>query len=159
MSRDFTFQTVPMAEAIALGASVVAFLQLTDRVIQVTKSFIGTVEDCPSDIRVILVEISSLKAILETLEFLQQSSSEPGPQLLQRLSEPGGPVAECHKSVADLEKVLPPDFTTVKGKRRKLMTAAEHLAWPLRETAARKLIDTISRQKASIALALTCDTR
>jgi len=146
-----------MAEALALGAGVVAFIQLTDRVIHLAKYFIEAIRDCPRDIRTILVEVSSLKAVLENLDFLLKTDSGPEPQMLEQLHR-NGLMAECKNSLAKLERLLPSDIKTVNGRRQKIMTAVEHLKWPLRENTARKLIDEISRYKASIAFALTFDS-
>ena len=59
-----------MAEAIALGASVIAIIQLTELVVGSCKYYIGTVREAPSDLRVTLLEISALKSFLENLKFL-----------------------------------------------------------------------------------------
>lgn len=152
------FLFLDMAEVIALGASIIAFLQLTDRVIGLTKYYIEALNDCPGDIRTILVEISSLKAILESLDFLLRNNSGPEPHLMQQLAGDHGPIEECRKSVAELERLLPTHIRSVHGKRQKVLAAAEHIAWPLRENSVKKLVDNISRYKASIAFALTYDS-
>lgn len=146
-----------MAEAVALWASVVAFIQLADRLIHTTKYYIEAIKDCPADIRTILVEVSSLKALLQTLDFFLANDIGPGTYLLGQLVGEHGPIEGCRKSLSDLERLLPRDFKTVAGKRRKILNVAEHLAWPLRQTSARKLLDNISRHKATIAFALTHD--
>lgn len=146
-----------MAEAVALGASVVAFIQLSDRLIQTAKFYIEAIKDCPADIRAILVEVSSLKAVLQTLDFVLANDIAPGTCLLGQLVGEHGPVEECRKSLSDLERLLPRDFKTASGKRRKILNTAEYLAWPLKQTSARKLLDNISRYKATITFALTHD--
>jgi len=147
-----------MAEAIALGASVIAFIQLADRVIDISKYYIEAIHDCPRDIRAILIEVSSLKAIFENLDFLLKLDATPEPILLRQLSGDDGLIEGCRKSLSDLEILLPSGVRTARGKRRKIIAASQHLAWLLRETTARKLMGDISRYKANIALALTFDT-
>lgn len=147
-----------MAEAIALGASVIAFIQLADRVIHLTKYYIEAIRDCPQGIRAILVEISSLRAILENLDFLLKNDSGPESHMLDQLSGEQGLIAECEKSLAKLERLLPSNIRAAGSKRQKILTAADHLQWPFRENTAKKLIDDISRYKASIAFALTFDS-
>lgn len=145
-----------MAEAIALGASVVAFIQLTDRVIQVSKYYIEALHDCPRDIRTILVEVSSLKAILENLDFIHNSAADS--PLLRQVCSEDGPVVQCRKSVAELERMLPPEKRAVGNKRQKIAAAAQLLAWPLKENAARRHLKDIAGYKSTIAIALTSDT-
>jgi hypothetical protein len=147
-----------MAEAVALSASIITFIQLADRVISIAKYYIEAIRDYPRDIRVILVEISSLKAIIENLSFLLQSHSGLEPHMLSQLAGENGPIPECQKSLAKLERLLPSDIRAEQGKRQKMLAAAEHLAWPLKENSAKKLIDEISRYKASITFALTLDS-
>ncbi|UNI16489.1 hypothetical protein JDV02_002920 [Purpureocillium takamizusanense] len=148
-----------MAEVVALASSIIAIIQLADRVISVTKHCLGSIRDCPSDIRAILVEISSLKAVLESLSFfLDGSNAGPEPPLIRHLTGEHGPIEGCRSSIRELEGLLPSDMRTVRGKRQKVLTAVEHLAWPLREKSARKLIDNISRYKASIVFAVTYDS-
>jgi hypothetical protein len=64
-------QVTEMAEAVALGASIIAIYQIADRIIGLCKFYIETIHDAPSDIRKILVEMSALKAIFQDLEFLK----------------------------------------------------------------------------------------
>ncbi len=147
-----------MAEIVALGASVVAFIQLTDRVLQLAKYYIGAVKDCPSDIRTILVEVSTLKAVLETLDLLLKNTTRLEPRMLAQLAGENGPIEGCRRSLTDLERLLPADAKASRGKRQKILSAAGHLAWPLKETNAKKLLDNISRYKASISFAITYDS-
>ena len=54
-----------MAEAIAVVASSIAIIQITDRIISVCKTYIENIQDAPSDLRAILLEISTLKVIFQ----------------------------------------------------------------------------------------------
>jgi hypothetical protein len=106
-----------MAEVIALGSSVIAFIQLADRVIGLSKYYIEAIHDCPRDIRAILVEISSLKAVLENLDFLLKNDSGPEPHLMGQLAGEHGPIEGCRKSVAELERLLPSGLCAARGRR------------------------------------------
>lgn len=144
-----------MAEVVAATASVIALMQLTERVVKLAKFYLDALEDCPRDIRIILVEVSTLKALLENVEFLmkQNDSSEA---LTVQLCGDIGPIAECRRLLIDLERLLPSDAeSTTNNKRQKVLGVASRLAWPLKESKARKLLQEIARQKESIALALT----
>jgi hypothetical protein len=129
-------------------------------VIQHSKFYLEALQDCPHEIRVILVEVSSLKAILQSLNFLIQIGSGAGQSLglLQQLSGQEGPVEGCRKAIASLEKLLPEDVRTPARKRRKLEAVIGQLAWPLKRSQARKLLDDILRYKTSISFAVTSET-
>ena len=59
-----------MAEAFALATSIVTIVQVADRVIALCKYFIQAAHDAPSDLRNILIETSTVKTILQNLQFL-----------------------------------------------------------------------------------------
>lgn len=65
-----------MAEVIAVGASVIAVIQISERIIGLCKFYIETARDAPSDFRAILIELSMLKTIFENLNFLTACSNE-----------------------------------------------------------------------------------
>jgi hypothetical protein len=149
-----------MAEIVAFGASVVAFIQLTDRIVSLSRFYLEALDDCPHDIKAILVEITSLKALLEVLNFLIGVKPDAGdaPSLLSRLAGQDGPIEGCRKAVEMLEKQLPPQARAPAQKRRKTEDVLKLLAWPLRQSKATKLLAEISRYKESIVLAITTDS-
>lgn len=150
-----------MAEIIAVGASLIAVIQVADRIIGICKSYISSVHDAPSDLRAILIEISAAKAVYENLKFLDSCGS-PGSLLSNSLSGADGPIEGCLRSVNELAGLFPTDDVRVKGqgqsKRRKIKSTLVSLAWPLKETKARKLLEDILRYKSTITLALMTDT-
>ena len=150
-----------MAEVIAVGASVIAIIQVADRIIGACKSYVSSVRDAPSDLRSILLEISALKTVFENLQFLNSCNSPCSP-IVDSLCGADGPVEGCLLSVNELAGLFPPDDVHVAGqgqlKRRKIKSNLVSLAWPLKETKARKLLDDILRYKSTITLALTTDT-
>jgi hypothetical protein len=56
-----------------LGTTI-AIVQITDRTIDICKSYIKGVRDAPADLRHILIEVGSLKCVLEVLELSASSS-------------------------------------------------------------------------------------
>ena len=149
-----------MAEVVAFVASVIALAQLADRVVQLSKFYLDALKDCPREIRVILVEVSSLNAILQSLSFLIQtpSGADQSLGLLQQLSGRDGPIEGCQKAIAALEKLLPEDVKTAANKRKTLEAAISQLAWPRKRSRARELLDQVMRYKTSISIAVTCET-
>ena len=147
-----------MAEAIAVGASVVAIIQIADRIIGLCKFYIETARDAPSDLRVILIETSALKTILENLNFLTACDG-PDSTAARRIAGADGPIEGCLRTVSELEKLFPSDSVQTRGrkssKKRRLDSVLMALAWPLKENKAQKLLDEMMRYKTTIGLALT----
>jgi hypothetical protein len=149
-----------MAEAIAalsLASSIVSIVQVADRVISLCKFFLQEGHDAPSDLRTILVETSIVKTILQNLQFLMEAiPGLSGP--LNSLSGNDGPIEGCRTVITRLEGLLPSHFIqsgSRRSKRRKVMTA---LAWPLKETKAKKLLQELVQYKMTINLALTTES-
>ena len=144
-----------MAEAVAVGASVVAMIQIADRIIGLCKFYIETAWDAPSDLRVIFVETSALRTILENLNFLTACDGSDS-TAARRISGADGPIEGCLRAVTELENLFPSDLDRTRGsKKRKFNSVLVALAWPLKESKARKLLDEMMRCKTSISLALT----
>jgi hypothetical protein len=109
-------------DPISAGASVIAFIQVADRVVEVCSYIIRTVKDYPKDIRLILVETISLKSILEAVDLLRHDDPTYTISLLDRIS---GTIAECQKTVEDLSKLLPKvPQDTAKRQRPNHITAS-----------------------------------
>ena len=151
-----------MAEVLAIGASVIAIVQITDRIVGLCKFYIETVNDAPSDLRLILLEASALKTVFENLNFLTACDSGVS-DIVSGLASVDGPIEGCLKSVTRLEKLFPSNWIQSAGqtrsKKRKVKATLAALAWPLKEGKARKLLDEISRHKTTVTLALTADSR
>ena len=140
---------------------MIAIIQIADRIISVCKFYIETARDAPSDLRVILVETSALKTILENLNFLTACDG-PDSTAARCISGADGPIEGCLRTVAELEKLFPSDSVRTGGqtssKKRKIKSVLMALAWPLKESKAGKLLDEMMRYKATISLALTTNS-
>ena len=60
-----TVSTLTMAETFAIAAGVIAVIQITDRVLDICRFYIESVQDCPLELRVILSETFMLKILFE----------------------------------------------------------------------------------------------
>jgi hypothetical protein len=154
-------------DPLSVGASVIAFVGLADRVIRTAQFCIDTLRDVPSDIRMVYCEVSSLKTIVDILTGPDQaapsSDSEEtiasiGPSFPRNWASP---IEACQRCLTSLEALLPsgidfsaPDGPTAPGRRR--VTLAE-LAWPLKQSKVRKLLAEISQHKATLLLAISGD--
>ena len=149
-----------MAEALALASSVVAIIQIADRVISLCKWYIETARDAPADIRAILIETSTTKSILETLHFLD-SCDDGLSATLSSLVGDGGPVEGCRRAIEGLEGLFPSDGVPVDGNRsktQKIDHALKVLAWPFKEKKAKKLLEELIRYKTTINLAVSTES-
>ena len=146
-----------MAEAIALAASIVNIVQAADRLISACKFFIQAAHDTPSDLRTILVETSTLKSILQNLQFLADNVHGLSAAFVS-LSGDDGPIEGCRVVITRLEKLFPSDFTHSGNGGSKRRTVMAALAWPLKQTRAKSLMGELVQYKTTINLALTTDS-
>ena len=146
-------------DGLSVAASVVAFVQLADSVIRLCKFYIESAKDAPHSLRLILIEISSLRCALKSLDYLLNVDPESLPTAVLDLWRPGGTAEACKESLAQLQRLLPaaPADKPANGNKRRKITQA--LAWPLKEEKARKLLQEVSQHKDNINLALTIDLR
>ncbi|KAK2053441.1 hypothetical protein LY76DRAFT_649849 [Colletotrichum caudatum] len=149
-----------MADPFSLAASVIATIQIADRLVTVCKDYIESVRDAPSDLRSILLETSAVKSVLENVGFLLQCDGGQS-KMLDALTGASAPIEECQKAITDLLGLLPSKHNQGnvhgKPKRRRIQLTLEALAWPFKETKARKLLGDIARHKNTMSLALTTD--
>ncbi|KAF4873572.1 hypothetical protein CGCSCA1_v007316 [Colletotrichum siamense] len=152
-----------MAEAFGLVASIFATVQIADRVISLCKRYIESIRDAPSDLRTILVEVSAMKAVLESIKFLVICNNEH-PTISNSLRDTSGPVEGCLEAMKSLENLFRAETASSqrhgrsgKLKDQALVTLAT-LAWPLKESKARKLMQDLATYKSTIGLALAADT-
>ncbi len=143
-----------MAEPLSIGASVVGFIQLADSVIRLCNDYIQAIKDAPKDMQIIIGEVTSLKAILESFKAVDLHVNTI--KLVPSLFETMGPVEACRRCLLTLQSLLPKDNPEVsQGKLRKIIIA--DLAWPLKQSKARKLLAEISGHKSTLLLAITGD--
>ncbi|KAK0726405.1 hypothetical protein B0T21DRAFT_350542 [Apiosordaria backusii] len=134
------------------AAGVIAVIQIADRVISFCKEYLEAARDAPSDLRLILVETSMLKTILDSLDFLTSCQHQPASS--NYLFSSGGPIEACRKTLAELCQLFPSKGNSKKSKAKVTLTA---LAWPLKEGKARKLLSDLAQHKSTVSLALTSD--
>lgn len=145
-----------MAEGLAIAASIIAVIQISDRIISSINFYVEALNnDLLSDLQVILTETTAIRTAFKKLQSLDGNG-------LQALSEP---VTQCEILLKALEGLLPPTPTgNVQAtgnrpqKRRKLEVTKLTLAWPLKEQRAKKILDNIGRYKSTIHLLLSVES-
>lgn len=150
-----------MAEAFAIAAGVIAVIQISDRIAIVCEHYIESVHGTPSELRRVLIEISSLGTIFENLEFLRTCHGRVSAIVSSLLSK-DGPVEECHRSIKELESLFPSksihEASKGRSKKRKLQATLSALAWPLNQNKAKRLLADIARHRETILLTLTSES-
>ena len=150
-----------MAEIIVAGPALIAVIQISDRIVGLCKHYIETVQDYPSDLRTILVEISFLKTTLENLKTLAPYCGNTLDQS-QGSCKLKDPIEECLRLVQELEKLFPSNIqqsSNNTSKRQKVKATFAQLAWPFKESKARKLLDLIRPLKETFILELTSQSQ
>ncbi|KAI9157949.1 Vegetative incompatibility protein [Paramyrothecium foliicola] len=144
-----------MADPLSIGASVLAFIGLADRIIRASQYVVDSIQDAPNDVRMILGEVISLRAIVESLE-IQEWSDDSTPGLLADLFKTSGPIDTCRRCLSELEGLLPSFAKEDSGISKRRLHISQ-LAWPLKQSKARKLLAEISHHKATLLLAISGD--
>ena len=135
-----------MAELGAV-ASIIAVVQLAGVVTSLGYGYIGGVKRAPRDLQDLVDELSSLHKVLATLRDLVDEEGQLA--ALEKLNEPGGPLAECSRVLAELKARLEPK-TGLKG-------AVNALRWPLEKQETMQYISRVERHKTLFVFALTAD--
>lgn len=139
-------------------ASLDALFQLAEGVIGLCRFYIRAAKDAPSDLRVILMEITALKVLLDNLQFLTEMDSKHGNQsIFDTLLQDEGPIKGCASSISELEKLFPPLVKPLSGSKQKVKELLTTLSWPFKQDKAKRILQEISLFKATISLALTID--
>ncbi|KAH7190457.1 hypothetical protein DER44DRAFT_844760 [Fusarium oxysporum] len=149
-----------MAEALGVVASAIAVIQISQQVIKLCKFYIESLNsEAPSSLRAVLIEVSTVKSVLEGLEFLSTCDTFT-PAVQNRLAASDGPVEGCRAAMAALEKLFPNDSVQNgqnTSKRQRVQATLTKLAWPLKQGRVQELIEQIRNYKAGIQLALTTE--
>ncbi|SPQ18400.1 6876165c-5d0b-49cc-8881-80a601c66a56 [Thermothielavioides terrestris] len=142
-------------DPVSATANIVAIVQAANRVITLCKKFLEAVRDAPSDIRLVLVEISTLRAVLDNLHFLASESGR-STAALDALARDHGPIEGCRKAILELEHLLPSEsILSTESKTKALLSA---ISWTLKDSKAKALLDELRGYKSTITLALTTDS-
>ena len=125
--------------------SVIAVVQIADRVADLCKAYITGVKDAPTELRAILIEVESLKCVLEVIKLLDTSDeTEPTAGTVEILDKLKGLLEGCKESLRSLEDLfLAQSENLVKGKRKRLALSLTTLAWPFKKDKALKLLEEI----------------
>jgi hypothetical protein len=145
-----------MAEGLAFAASIVAFIQLADRVGQLTKTFIDAMNGEPGPLKTVQAEMSAMATLLDELHKHHDVSDPRSSVAIETATDL--PIKTCHDSVQMLETELsklsisPAHANIGPSKRQKIKQSVKWATGG--ETRVKKIIDDLAAQKVTLSLAL-----
>src|SRR5271169_3087055 len=140
-----------MAEGLALGASIIAVIQISDRVISLCCQFIGKVRGAEREVREMIATITALNGFLEFLnKFVKNDETASRLPLLSTLSQPDGPLEVCKAMLNDMESKL--------RLKRDYNDVLKAITWPWKWKDIGQALKTIEKQKTLMMLAIQGDT-
>ncbi|KAK4200786.1 hypothetical protein QBC40DRAFT_279442 [Triangularia verruculosa] len=141
-------------DPLSLAASVIAVVQLAGQVMKLCKQYIGAIQDVPADLRQMVIEISTLKGLFDSLNILVETEN-----ISQYVIALQAPAIGCRVVLGELEKLL--DESGIESKKGvRLHTLASTwatLAWPRKRSQAQKMLTELATYKKTINLVLTAD--
>jgi hypothetical protein len=146
-------------DPLSITSGVIAVIQLATQIISVCQDYITNVQDAPTDLRSIIIEVGSINSVLGVIKLLEsQTCHGRDSMILTQLKAPNGELSACEQTLLDLDALIPPLIGhSTNGKPYKI-APLDRLAWPLKVSKARKLLEKIGQLKSTISLALTVDT-
>lgn len=151
-----------MAEGLALAASVIAVLQLTNSVVSVCYDYAAAASGSSWELTQVTADLESLRGVLQRLEplakqvqFARNRSDKVLPAFAG-LCKPNGPLEVCLKEIQQLERKLKsPAWAEGFGPKSKALV--QSLRWPLKSKDTEKTLLQINRCKDILSLALRAD--
>lgn len=141
-----------MAEALGVAGSVIALIQISDRVIALCRPFIGKVRGADKEIFQMINIITALKGILEFLHsFVTDNENKDRLFLLHSLCKPDGPLKTCQAALASIE-------TKLQSPKRDYTGAFKAVTWPWISNRIEPVLEVIEKQKTLMLLAMQGDT-
>ncbi|KAK7421144.1 hypothetical protein QQZ08_010074 [Neonectria magnoliae] len=147
-------------DALGAAASIIAVVQISKQVVSLCTTYIEGVQDAPKDLRHILIEVSALSGLFETLKIVVGFDSQTA--VLE--SQLSAPVEGCLKAILELNMLLATADVfhsasgrhdedgihgSKRGKRRKMTDLKIQMAWPLKRDHAKRLLELMSAYKSA----------
>ncbi|KAI5839964.1 hypothetical protein DFP73DRAFT_634096 [Morchella snyderi] len=138
-----------MADPLSITASVIAIVQLAEKLITLDYTYLGGVKGASKYLQDLVGELQSLGNFLVTLQDYVQADENLESIALQPIDGQNGPLLGCALELRRLQLKLEP--------KQGLKGIIQNLKWPLKEAEIRQSIARIQRQKNLFVLAFTMD--
>jgi len=141
-----------MAEVLAVAASIITVIQITDRVISLCCSFVGKVRGAEKEAIQMVNTVTGLKGFLEFLHtFVKNEENAPRLPLLNSLCNPGGPLEVCTTALTDMEGKIRPTKRDHTG-------VLKPITWLWKSNEIAQILQNIEEQKTFMMLAMQGET-
>ena len=141
-----------MAEALAVAASIIAIIQISDRVISLCGQFMGRVRGHEREVAQMITTITSLKGFLEFIQkFVENEANASQLPLLSSLMHPNGLLKTCTTLLEDMEAKMRPPKRDYNG-------ILKTITWPWKWDDIARALEIIEKQKTLILLSMQGDT-
>jgi len=141
-----------------VAASVIAIIQIAKTVGGICGSYIRQYHDAPKDLRSILIEVGSIKAVLEVIQLLHVQTAKSNSPLLHQIAETDGPLTACRDILHELLSLFPKQEVMMNGGRKFVLGPLERLRWSTKANEVRRLLTDLGKLKSTLSLMLTSDT-
>jgi len=139
-------------EGLSVASSIIAVIQISDRVITLCREFVGKVRGADKEIFHMINTITALKGILQFLQtFVDEEENHSRLPLLHSLCQRSGPFEKCHMAIAEIELKL-------RHSKRDYTGALKAITWPWKWKDIGPILEDIEKQKTLMLLAIQGDT-
>jgi hypothetical protein len=135
-------------DVVSAIASIIALVQLADRIVDLSSTYIGHAKGAEKEISEIITTIAGLKGFLVFLEKFIDSANPDRLSALLSQCQPNGPLDLCTKLMEEIESKL-------KSKKAGIGKA---LVWPFQRKDIVECLEFIEKYKSSLSLAMQGDT-
>ena len=147
-----------MAEAVAglaVAASVIAVIQISEQVITACIQYYRTAKDAKADIQAVINVVGGLKTTLENLKMILDETEEDELPHLKSLDKP---LEACCGAIDRLAQKLGVNVDRNTDTEKLKFTFTKRIMWPWKEKEVNKVLETIERHKSTFILAVAGDT-
>jgi hypothetical protein len=142
-------------EALAGAASVIAVVQLADRVLSLCGKYALAVKDAKEDIQRLKSEVEALRDVLTGVDKLVGNNAPNSKASESALVALAGSIPKCKVELDELMIRLDPS----KGRKVMNRFGLRALKWPFKSKDVTKIIEALDRHKGTITLSLNVDQR
>jgi hypothetical protein len=142
-------------EGLGGAASVIAVIQLADRILTLCGNYALSVKDAKKDIDRFTTEVGSLQSVLERVAEMAKSDAMKLYTSRSAVEGLEGIIKGCQSTLLELEVQLGPR----KGHKLMSRFGLRALKWPFKSKDVTNIIEALDRHKSTIILALNLDQR
>ena len=117
-------------EGLGVATSIIAVIQISERVVSACCNYYGSVKGAKKDILEVITVVGGLKTTLEKLHLLIDSAGNPTDRRLPHLAGLDGPLKSCQSElhrIATKLKLNPTSNFNVAGVK---VSRVKQLTWP-----------------------------